>query len=210
MKLYIYEHCPFCMRAQLAAGLKNISCETEVVLEGDFETPEKLIGKKMFPILEKQDGTHMGESLDIVRYLDQLGEPVFEGEGNEAINQWLQDNWNTICNLIIPRFTQGQFAELATPHARQFYRLIEEKAFGNLEALLADSEQYIEQLQPQLEALAPLIKSHNSVDMTDIKLWPILRSLTIVKGLAFPAEVKSYVENISEKSKVNLLFNQAA
>ncbi|TCQ97970.1 glutathione S-transferase N-terminal domain-containing protein [Neorhizobium sp. JUb45] len=59
MKLYIYEHCPFCTRARLALGVKNIPYETVIVMEGDAETPTRLIGKKAVPILERPDELHL-------------------------------------------------------------------------------------------------------------------------------------------------------
>jgi glutaredoxin 2 len=67
MKLYIYEHCPFCARARMIFGLKGLPVDLQVIMEGDVETPIRLIGKKVVPILEKADGTFMSESLEIVR-----------------------------------------------------------------------------------------------------------------------------------------------
>lgn len=51
MKLYIYEHCPFCVRARMIFGLKNVPVEQQVLLSDDFATPERMIGEKMAPIL---------------------------------------------------------------------------------------------------------------------------------------------------------------
>ena len=39
MKLYIYEHCPFCTRARMIFGLKSLPVELSVVLEGDARGP---------------------------------------------------------------------------------------------------------------------------------------------------------------------------
>lgn len=72
MKLYVYEHCPFCIRARMIFGLKQIDFDLGIIMEGDIDTPTKMIGKKMVPILQKDDGSYMGESLDIVSYVDQL------------------------------------------------------------------------------------------------------------------------------------------
>jgi glutaredoxin 2 len=51
LKLYIDEHCPFCSRARLALGLKNLPFEIIVVMEDDAETPTRLVGKKAVPII---------------------------------------------------------------------------------------------------------------------------------------------------------------
>lgn len=209
MKLYIYEHCPFCTRVRLALGLKNVPYETVVIMEGDAETPIRLIGKKAVPILERPDGTHMGESLDIVAFVDQLGEPMFDGAPDEPLDAWCADAWSTALKLFIPRFTKAQFAELATPAAREAYRLREEKAFGDLEALLRDSPELIAQMNRQLEGLSALIAAERRPGISDIKLWPLLRSLSIVDGLLFPAPVRDYMLRLEKAGGVPLLFDQA-
>jgi glutaredoxin 2 len=209
VKLYIYEHCPFCTRARLALGLKHVPHETVIVMEGDAETPTRLIGKKAVPILERPDGSHMGESLDIVHFIDQLGTPIFDGPVDEALDAWGADAWPLGLKLFIPRFTKAQFAELATPQAREAYRLREEKAFGNLEDLLADSPAYITEMNAKLKALAALLDGHEFGGISDIKLWPILRSLSIVKGLEFPQPVLRYMEATEKAGSVDLLFDQA-
>ena len=77
MKLYLYDHCPFCVRARMIFGLRNVPVEEIVLLNDDEATPIGLIGAKQVPILQKPDGSHMGESLDIVRYVDKLaGKPI--------------------------------------------------------------------------------------------------------------------------------------
>ena len=209
MKLYIYEHCPFCSRARLALGLKDLAFETVVVMEDDAATPTRLVGKKAVPILEKPDGAHMGESLDIVRYIDTLGTPMFDGAPEVALDAWGDAAWPLALKLFIPRFTEGDFAELATPAAREAYRQREERAFGDLDALRADSARYIGKMNTKLETLAPLLAGREAIGISDVKLWPILRSLSIVDGLQFPPAVRAYMERLAAAGKVPLLFEQA-
>ena len=66
MKLYIYDHCPFCVKARMIFGLKNLPVELVVMLNDDEETPQRLIGQKMAPVLQKKDGSAMPESMEIV------------------------------------------------------------------------------------------------------------------------------------------------
>lgn len=66
MKLYIYDHCPFCVRARMAAGLFGADVEEAVLANDDEATPIGMIGAKQVPVLQKEDGSFMGESLDIV------------------------------------------------------------------------------------------------------------------------------------------------
>ena len=71
MKLYVYDHCPYCVRARMIFGLKNLAFEKIVLLNDDESTPVGLIGKKAVPILIKENGEAMPESLDIVKYVDE-------------------------------------------------------------------------------------------------------------------------------------------
>lgn len=209
MRLYVYDHCPFCTRARLALGLKKLPFDLSIIMEGDVETPTRLIGKKMVPILETADGSHMGESLDIVHYVDGLSGPrLFEGT-DAALDAWAKDAWPVILKLVIPRFTKGDFPELATPHAREAYRLREEQAFGDLEALMAGTPDFIAALAPKLEALAPLLAGRTAPSLSDITLWPLLRALSLVKGLPFPAAVFAYMKRLETDGGVPLLFDQA-
>ncbi|WP_375804111.1 glutaredoxin domain-containing protein [Zymomonas mobilis] len=45
-KLFIYEHCPFCVKARMIFGLKNIDFEKIVLLNDNETDPIRMIGKK--------------------------------------------------------------------------------------------------------------------------------------------------------------------
>ena len=62
MKLYIYDHCPFCVRARMIFGLRGLPVEIEVFANDDEAGPTALIGEKVVPILVKPDGTAMAVS----------------------------------------------------------------------------------------------------------------------------------------------------
>ena len=95
MKLHIYEHCPFYVRARMIFGIKKIPFELRVMSEADAETPTSMVGKKIAPILEKDDGTFMAGSRDIVHYVDgQYGGRFLKGKGNaSSVNSRL--SWST-------------------------------------------------------------------------------------------------------------------
>lgn len=48
--LYVYDHCPFCVRVRLALGVKNVKHNVHFLQNDDISTPTKLIGKKISPI----------------------------------------------------------------------------------------------------------------------------------------------------------------
>jgi len=69
--VYVYDHCPFCVRVRLAFGIKNIKHLVHFLANDDIPTPTKLIGKKIAPIFEiPEDDIIMGESLDIIINVD--------------------------------------------------------------------------------------------------------------------------------------------
>jgi hypothetical protein len=48
--LYVYDHCPFCVRVRVALGVKNIKHNLYFLANDDIATPTKLVGKKISPI----------------------------------------------------------------------------------------------------------------------------------------------------------------
>ena len=72
MKLYIYDHCPFCARVAYIAQSLELNIELVSVDYDDAQTLIDLIGKKMVPVLQKDDGSIMAESLDIIAYFMNL------------------------------------------------------------------------------------------------------------------------------------------
>lgn len=48
--LYVYDHCPFCVRVRVALGLKNVKHIVSFLANDDVSTPTALVGKKIAPI----------------------------------------------------------------------------------------------------------------------------------------------------------------
>ena len=210
MKLYVYEHCPFCIRARMIFGLKHVPFELGIIMEGDAETPISMVGRKVVPILQKEDGSYMPESMDIVRYVDQLnGAPVLNGQPDPDIEEWCRNITRTVYNLAIPRFTQADFRELETPLAREAYTLREIKAFGDLDALVENSQAYIDEILIELAKIEPWLAAVKPVTLTDFILFPLLNSLTIVKDFPYPDALKGYLHRISEQCQVPVFTDKA-
>ncbi|MCX7556446.1 glutaredoxin 2 [Xanthomonadaceae bacterium JHOS43] len=198
MKLYIYEHCPFCTRVLMLRGLKQLDIPVQVIPENDVETPTRLVGRKVVPILQKDDGSFMPESMDIVRHLDAtFPPPVLVATLDPAIDAWCKRASDTIYRLCVPRFTRGNFAELATPDAREAYVARETRAFGDLDSLTARTPALLDELAPLLTELEGLVRSPgSSVGESDFQLYPLLRSLSIVNGLRFGPKVTAYYDAV--------------
>lgn len=214
MKLYIYEHCPFCVKARSIFGLKNVPVGLEVLLNNDEATPIRMVGQKMVPILQMEDGSYMPESMDIVHYIDhQYGRPRLTGPLNPAMTQWLAVNHVSAYPLVLPRNGNAPFAEFATPAARAYFARKKQAANGSFEDLLSHSADFISQVNQQLRELEPLIQQtdacNGELSDDDIHLFARLRSLTLVADLEWPGRVADYRDNLAQQTQVNLLTSVA-
>lgn len=214
MKLYIYDHCPFCVKARMIFGLKNKPVELVVMLNDDEETPKRLIGQKMAPILQKQDGSAMPESMEIVHYVDQQdGEPQIVGALNPAIGDWLRHMNSYVNKLLLPRIAEAAFAEFATPEARDYFRNKKQASIGDFDTLKSYSAGLIKNVSDDLRKLDKLIAQPNAVNgelsEDDFNLFPLLRSLTLVAGIDWPSRVADYRDNMAKQTQVNLLSSIA-
>ncbi|WP_447907870.1 glutaredoxin 2 [Serratia fonticola] len=212
MKLFIYDHCPFCVKARMIFGLKDLPVRLVTLLSDDEITPTSMIGKKMAPILQKDDGSYLPESMDIVHYVDNLdGKPLLTGKTNPAIAAWLQHTATYVNKLLLPRFANADFEEFATDNARRYFSDKKQAASGDFAVLLADSADLIAQLEEDLATPSPLIQSSEAVNGTlsedDIHLFPLLRSLSIVAGVALPDNVEAYRNRMAQRVDIPLLFD---
>jgi len=214
MKLYIYEHCPFCVKARMIFGLKNLPVELVVMLNDDEETPKRLIGQKMAPILQKEDGSCMPESMDIVHFIDNKDrEPLITGQTNPAISSWLRQVNEYVNKLLLPRIAEAPFAEFATPEARAYFKNKKQASIGNFEELKQHSPGLIKKISDDLRQLDKLIVKPNAVNgelsEDDIHLFPLLRSLSLVAGVEYPTRVAEYRDNMAKQTQINLLSSVA-
>jgi glutaredoxin 2 len=214
MKLYIYDHCPFCVRSRMIFGLKDVACEIITLPNDDEETPVSLIGKKMLPILVTESHDAIGESMDIVKYIDETyGTPVLTVSDDSAIEAWMEDATNVIFPLAIPRWASSDFEEFRQDAARQYFLQKKEAFFGPFPRLLDQTETMVTEINAKLEILDSLLVRQERVtgqfSLTDISLFPLLRSLSIVKGIYWPPRVHESMKEMAERSRVNLNDNIA-
>lgn len=216
MKLYVYDHCPYCVRARMIFGLRGVPVEETVLLNDDEATPIGLIGAKQVPILQKPDGSHMGESLDIVRFIDEYagGERLSETVRPEA-QAWFDKVGGYYNRLVMPREVRlnPPLPEFATQSAIDYFVHKKEKNIGSFEQNLADTADYLKRIHADLADLAALLPepyfNGAAPGMEDIILFHVLRNLTLVKGLVFPAKLQSYLQRMAAASKVPLYSERA-
>ena len=214
MKLYIYDHCPYCVRVMLTIGLKKIPCSLEYFLNDDEEGPMSKVSSKQVPILEKSEGDYMPESLDIVAYLERTYQPaVFSASSHrENLSSWISDTSNLFRQLLMPRWVQLDLPEFATQSARDYFTKKKTAMIGDFGENLSQSSQLINNLERYLLDLEKLFKNplilNDSLSYDDLDLWSRLRGLTCVKGLKIPKQIKEYIDHYAGLSGVTLFYDK--
>jgi len=203
MRLYLFEHCFLCFRVRMIAALKRLHLQETVVLDDDSDTMIKLVGRRVVPILVKDDGAPMLESMDIVAYVDGLGAPVLTGRQRAEVSAWSDRVATKAAPLTQPRYPLLGLPEFATIGALDHYTARKRKTLGNFVELRANTRHYIDALMPGLDELEALIVSRSAVNgelsLDDVRVLPLLRSLATVKSLEFPRKVRGYFEAMMDR-----------
>jgi glutaredoxin 2 len=184
----------------MAAALKKLHLQEAVVLDDDTDTMVGLVGKRVIPILVKDDGKPMLESMDMVTYVDRHGEPILTGPQRAEIKNWAERVVSKTAPLTMPRYPLLGLPEFATVAALDHYNFRKRKSVGDFVELRANTRGYLAELMPHVEELDRLIESPQAVNgvlsLDDIRVLPLLRSVAIVKGLRFPRKVRNYFESL--------------
>ncbi len=218
MTLFHYDHCPYCAKARMIFGLKNISFTDKILLNDDEKTPISMTGVKALPILQKEDGSFMGESLDIISYVDKnYGDhPIVSTQAPRTeISDWLYSSRNYAYDLAMPRWVKMPLKEFETSAAREYFQTKKEKSnIGSFALALEKSNKLIETAESELRYLENLMLPNgrfytDSIHIDDFHIFATLRNLTTVKNLTWPKKLLTYLNTLSQTSKVNLFFDQA-
>jgi glutaredoxin 2 len=203
MKLYMFEHCSLCFRVRMTAALKRLHLQEAVVLDDDTDTMVALVGKRVIPILVKDDGEPMLESMDMVKYVDGRGDPVLSGPQRPEVAAWADQIVSKTAPLTMPRYPLLGLPEFGTIAALDHYNLRKRQAFGDFVELRANTRRYMSELTPGLEELDRLIEQplavNGTLSLDDIRVLPLLRSVAVVKGLRFPRKVRDYFESMMSR-----------
>lgn len=200
MRLYMFEHCSLCFRVRMTAALKRIHLQETVVLDDDSDTMTALAGKRQIPILVKDDGKAMLESMDMVKHIDAVGARVLTGPERPDIAVWADQTAGKTAPLSWPRYPLLGLPEFATAAALAHYTMRKHKSLGDLVEHRARTRDYLRELMPQLEQLDGMIECPQAINGTlsldDVRVLPLLRSAAVVKGLRFPDKVRGYFETM--------------
>lgn len=201
LKLYHYVICPYCVRVRLTLGYLGLPYESIVVPYNDEETPLKLSGKKMLPILE-MDGKIVNESLDIMAILDKdnklnikatLASPEFQ-----TFNKMLDTIVAPIHNIAMPYFIYTpEFDE----KSRAYFREKKEAKRGPFSELVKNQRQFVSELNKELSLvekdLMPFYKS-KTFTVYDLLLAAHVWGMYVVPEFQFSEALHQYLQKVKE------------
>ncbi|UIJ42897.1 glutaredoxin 2 [Vibrio kanaloae] len=209
MKLYIYDHCPFCARVAYIAQSLSLNIELISVDYDDAQTLIDLIGKKMVPVLQKDDGSIMAESLDIIAYFMDLKSSNEQREPSEQATLFQNRSFPLTQQIGRPRWWNLDLAEYRSVGSKQAWRASKETVGFNFEELLENTSQYVQQINPLLkdaELLLDLENGESSLPIIDQALYfSMLRGFCVESSITWPPALEHWLEKQSKMLSIKLL-----
>lgn len=215
MKFYHYPHCPFCQRVRLVLKAKGISYENKPLSYADGKTPTGLIGKKMLPIIAFDDGTVMGESLDLIRELEKrFPEP-------SLTHNWIEPDLDWASNIVVraPKFFDvvlpfyleefkgaPEFDEVGAKYFKDSKEAKRRKTFAELKA--EAPELYRDNLIIILTEIINRVEGGwvgQTFSVADCVLAADLSGLRSVKGIIIPPQIINYIEKVENQCGEDLI-----
>lgn len=202
MRLYMFEHCSLCFRVRMMAALKGRHLQETVVADDDSQTMIDLVGRRVIPILVKDDGDPMLESMDMVDYIDAQGDPILTGPERDEVAACARGILAVSPYLTMPRYPLLNLPEFANIAAHDHYMVRKLKVYEDFVGLRARTREFVDELMPPLESLDKVIESSTAINgalsRDDIRVLPLLRSAAVVEGLRYPKRVGVYFETMMD------------
>jgi len=236
-RVYVYDHCPFCVRVRLALGYKNVKHSVRFLANDDVDLPTAMVGKKVAPILELPDaGVVMMESLDIIERIDtdpKYGPTnvIAPKSDRTDIKAWMKSVQSLLRTLHRPRYMLVGLPEFQQKDSRDYFvaghqippfekadwktGLDMDTKWAKYREAYMRTPELLPELNAKLRELETLIYCDQfctegpGFSYDDIDLWARLRSLTLVRGAEFGPKTRAYLTNLSQMCDVTLYDRMA-
>lgn len=212
MKLYVYEHCPYCVLVRLAFAVKGIPYTIEYLFDDDIKAHTDKVGAKQVPILQKDDGTYMKESMDIVKYVDALWKPVIFAPYTmaEALAPYFDpENLKPVRYLAFLATKNIYFPEISKSSARKYHvkRFLKKMPYDHVESIESDREMLTAKVYAFMDSITPYIYSDKhmgkqGVGIDDVLGFSKLFALSIIPDLKIPSKLEKYIEAMLSFAKI--------
>ncbi len=215
MKLFLFEHCPHCIKAEMVAHYKGVTIEKVYLQNDDVEARIEKVGANMVPILQKPDGSYMPESLDIAQIFDSMSQQkiILPSNKAEQVNDWLTKANAFSGQLTHPRWMKIELPEFQRPEAVAWYTKNKQAMIGmTFEQALANTAEFkagYEECLAQIDFITLPSEQSNQISWDDVMLFPFIRNATVVKDLRIPERVEQYLAQIAELTTIRLFYDVA-
>ena len=213
MKLYVYHHCPYCIKARLVADLSGLNYKLVFLANDDEKAHIDRIGSKQVPFLEKADGTFIKESDDVCKYIAEIqnlkiADSTIDDTVKNALAE-LPDHYRRVVYPRIPHHPANE-CDFPTQSAKDYFINKKSKYIGDMDALLKN---------PPYDSIVAINKALAEIDnhikqpfingdqfsWDDINIFPTFFILTMAKGMIeFPENVVKYMQSIESKTNIEL------
>ncbi|KLN65966.1 GrxB family glutaredoxin [Vibrio sp. VPAP30] len=208
MTLYIYEHCPFCARVRYVAAVLNIPLNVVIVAYDDDTTTVDLIGAKQVPVLRKEDGECVAESLDIIDYLIELAGPSDHRKPSLAALKWQQAAFLPLQKLGYPRWAEMGLPDFSTESARWAWRIKKETEALNFDALLRDTDDIAKDVEGLIIEAKEILHLGGELQarlVDEALVFSLLRGFCSATAIQWDAAVKNWLLSASHNTNIPLL-----
>ncbi|MBK2357282.1 glutaredoxin 2 [Francisella hispaniensis] len=213
MKIYLYHHCPYCIKVRLVADLSNLNYQMIILANDDEKAHIDRIGSKQVPFLEKDDGTFIKESDEICKFIAktqnfEIAESTIDDFVKDRIDD-LEPHFRRIVYPRIPHHPRNE-CDFPTQSAKEYFINKKSQYIGDFDALLRnppyDSIRAINQILAKID---PFIKTPfingEKFSWDDINIFPIFFILTMARDLLeIPTNITNYIKNIEAKTNIEL------
>ncbi|WP_150465199.1 glutaredoxin 2 [Francisella sp. SYW-2] len=213
MKIYLYHHCPYCIKVRLVADLSKLDYEMIILANDDEKSHIDRIGSKQVPFLEKDDGTFIIESDEICKFIAKtqnfdIAESMINSSVKELVAQ-LAEHYRRIVYPRIPHHPRNE-CDFPTQSAKEYFINKKSQYIGDFDSLLKnppyDSIIAINKILKEIEPFVkiPFINGDN-FSWDDINIFPIFFILTMARDLLeVPDNINSYIKSIETKTNIEL------
>lgn len=213
MKIYLYHHCPYCIKVRLVADLSKLDYEMIILANDDEKSHIDRIGSKQVPFLEKDDGTFIIESDEICKFIAKtqnfdIAESMINSSVKELVAQ-LAEHYRRIVYPRIPHHPRNE-CDFPTQSAKEYFINKKSQYIGDFDSLLNnppyDSIIAINKILKEIEPFVkiPFINGDN-FSWDDINIFPIFFILTMARDLLeVPDNINSYIKSIETKTNIEL------
>ena len=213
MKIYLYHHCPYCIKVRLVADLSKLDYEMIILANDDEKAHIDRIGSKQVPFLEKDDGSFIKESDEICNYIAKLQDfeiatSTIDGLVKEYVSE-LALHYRRVVYPRIPHHPANE-CDFPTQSAKDYFINKKSQYIDDMESLLKNPPyDSIKAINELLEKIDPFVKipfiNGDKFSWDDINIFPIFFILTMAKDLIeIPSNIANYIKNIESKTNIKL------